>query len=81
MNFEDVLTPPRTSNATDYETEDNPDNLDEMTDGDRQLTTDSDAIDGGMNDSDLGSPRTDGFNGDVMTEEESDIGTAGPATI
>lgn len=31
--------------------------LDDMVDGDRQLTTDADAIDGGLNDSDLGSER------------------------
>ncbi len=30
------------------------DAMDDQTDGDRQLTTDSDAIDGGLNDSDLG---------------------------
>lgn len=33
------------------------DSMDDMVDGDRQLTTDSDAIEGGLNDSDLGSPR------------------------
>ncbi len=75
MNTEGFLTPPLSSGETDY------DGMDDMTDGDRQLTTDSDALDGGNNDSDLGSPREGGTGVDVMTEEESDIGTAGPATI
>ncbi len=75
MNTQDFLTPPLSSDETDYDADD----MDDMIDGDRQLTTDSDALDGGNNDSDLGSPRADGT--DVMTEEESDTGAAGPATI
>ena len=51
-------TPPNTSADADL---DDDDSMDDMIDGDRQLTTDSDAIDGGLNDSDLGSPREDGL--------------------
>lgn len=38
----------------DEDTEDSAENMDALPDGDRQLSTDSDAIDTGTNDSDLG---------------------------
>ena len=50
-----MTTPPNTS--ADVDDLDDDDSMDDMIDGDRQLSTDSDAIDGGLNDSDLGSPR------------------------
>ena len=52
MNARHLFAPPNTSADPDDD-----DSMDDMIDGDRQLTTDSDAIDGGLNDSDLGSPR------------------------
>ena len=54
MSLSTFATPP--PRPADSETDD-ADDMDDMIDGDRQLTTDSDAIDGGLNDSDLGSPR------------------------
>ena len=40
--------------------DEDPEDLDDMVDGDRQLTTDSGALDGGLNDSDLGTYLDDG---------------------
>ncbi|MBV9848388.1 MAG: hypothetical protein JO250_01750 [Armatimonadetes bacterium] len=75
MSTQDFLTPPNNAEADaaddllDSDMAD--DDMDDMIDGDRQLTTDSDAIDGGLNDSDLGSPRDadlDADNGTGLAE-------------
>ena len=75
MEKETSNTPP--TQATDLDA-DAGDDMDDMVDGDRQLTTDSDALDGGLNDSDFGTPRD--RNG-IMEDEESDTDNAGPAMI
>jgi hypothetical protein len=57
METDNSLVPPIRSANTDMDAADDVEDMDDMVDGDRQLTTDSDAIDGGLNDSDLGTPR------------------------
>ena len=58
MSFWNTATPPNQATDDDLVDDlDTDDDMDDMIDGDRQLTTDSDALDGGLNDSDLGSPR------------------------
>jgi hypothetical protein len=55
--------------------------MDDQSDGDRQLTTDSDAIDGGLNDSDLGAEAA-GMTStqDSDTEEREGYAGLGPDT-
>lgn len=50
--------------------------MDDQTDGDRQLTTDSEAIDGGLNDSDLGADVA-GLSSDRGTQAEGREGFTG----
>ncbi len=70
MSLWNLSTPPNSAadvDVDDMDADEDMEGMDDMVDGDRQLTTDSDAIDGGLNDSDLGSPRDGNYDADRAT--------------